>query len=346
MEAFQKPEDSKLPESKDETRAPFPLITYLHRTVRDYLEKPEVWKGLLVHIRNTQPEPKSALLMHNIIRIKRTSGITQSYITGQAPRILNIAQRLDESSVDVRVALIDELDWTFTHSLGEPQAFREHWSNGLLDGIQTDIWSISLTYNLHWYVTAKLVSHSELGPYISRNFEGIRALPLLAYALGFHRWAAEGGSVPDVELVELLLKLKADPNVIYEGYTIWQYALEYLNSASESWGTGLTNTLVAWRRTFELMLQHNADPFACCIGDINVWNSVFECKETGGSGYQSPWTVSFTSFHGKPRDATAVMFQAFGKMKLQDLEGLTNTLEEKKAALKLSSEQEYYYYYY
>jgi hypothetical protein len=46
------------------------VITYLHRTARDYLEQQTVWAGLITHTNGTAFSPHTALLMGSVIFVK------------------------------------------------------------------------------------------------------------------------------------------------------------------------------------------------------------------------------------------------------------------------------------
>ena len=57
-------------------------ISYLHRTVRDYLEQPRIWAGLLAKTDASHFDPCAALLMAYILELKTASVSEKSYLRG------------------------------------------------------------------------------------------------------------------------------------------------------------------------------------------------------------------------------------------------------------------------
>jgi hypothetical protein len=340
VDSFKSPNKSEDSFIKDEDKVKFPSITYLHRTARDYLESPKVWSALVRHTRTTQPEPKSALFMYHLIEAKNKNAIDEAYMKEKARVLIEIAQHLDESSSNVRTTLIDELDRMFTHvsTLGGSRAYFEHWSNGLLEGISSNIWSLSFAYGLHWYIASKLKAKPDVALYAMRHLDSVigedhsgeqPVLPLLGYALSLHRWAAPGGCVPDVQFVEVLLKHSADPNHRHMGHTLWQYTLEYLYLASHNSHTDANLTAV-WPQTIRLLLQYGADPYAHCIGDYNIWTRGFDSIEKTEWGTQASSWIVYS--HVQQQDATSVLRTVFRSLTSMEMGILIDLLEEKKAS--------------
>jgi len=74
------------------------------------------------------------------------------------------------------------------------------------------------------------------------------------------------GESKGLEVLETLLKLGADPNEIYKGYSIWQYFIHALHSQG-----GMTYS----PKMLILLLKHGADVEICCLNDTKHWESFF-----------------------------------------------------------------------
>ncbi|KAE8448725.1 hypothetical protein EG329_008940 [Mollisiaceae sp. DMI_Dod_QoI] len=339
---FKAPKKSGCSGSEGVPKVKFPRITYLHRTARDYIESPKVWNNLIRYTRMTQPEPNAALFMYHLTEIKNKDEISKSYMEEKALTLMGVARHLGETGSNVRTILIDELDNVFTHAstLGGSRAFQEHWSNGVLNGISSNIWSLSYVYGLHWYIASKLKVEPDMTTYATQHLDKLSAgsekpmFPLLGYALSLDRWSGPDGCVPDLEFVEVLLKNKANPNHRHMGYTLWQYVLEYLYLAYNNSHIHASLTAV-WPRTVKLLLKYGAESCARCIGDHSVWMRAFDSME------ENEWGVPASSWlvysHVQQQDATSVMKIVFQHLPSQEVADLHDLLEAKKASLYRSS---------
>jgi hypothetical protein len=327
----------KRPAIEGSLEVKFPRITYLHRTARDYIESPKVWNSLLMHTRATQPEPKAALFMYHLTEIKNKDEIRKPYMEKKALIMMDIARHLDESSFNTRTILVDELDKVFTHAsnLGGSRAFQEHWSNGMIDGTSSNIWSLSYAYGLHWYIASKLKAEPGMTTYATQHLSKVLEnsekpeLPLLGYALSLDQWSSQGGCVPDLEFLQTLLQYKVDPNQRHVGYTLWQYVLEYLYLAYNN--SSLDRNLAAvWSRTLRLLLQFGADPWARCTGDRSIWLRAFDNNAKREWGFlPSSWLVYP---HVQQQDAGSVIKTVFQQLPSREIADLNNLLEEKRVS--------------
>ncbi|KAH9213046.1 hypothetical protein DL95DRAFT_238642, partial [Leptodontidium sp. 2 PMI_412] len=212
-------------------------ISYLHRTVRDYLEKPLVWERLLRQTAHTRFDPNTALLMSYVIEVKSANLSGETCVYDEGVRMFLRTSSLELSACQAHVDLFEELDHALSiHWASQsPDDIPGHWSNGntewdhtLLDGRREwngDVLTMAVSLNLMWYVEAKLESQDSL----AGNKRG--GLPLLGYALCFDAWSLSlktEAKIPNYGMVELLLKHEANPNELYQGYTIWQYMIHYL----------------------------------------------------------------------------------------------------------------------
>ena len=195
-------------------------VHYLHKTVKDFLESPEVWTRLL---KATQVEysPHLALCRSFIVHHEQLDKLLFWRTVEQCLRCAYIFQESESL-----ISMLDELDRAATQVFNAAAAHRDV-SNGKSSKALEPSWtctlatqdnpprsflSLAVRLNLRWYVEAKakkgcLVVHDN----------GV--WPLLADAI--HRQSNDGrGSVvpfdwrtiPSIKMIKLLLDRGADPN--------------------------------------------------------------------------------------------------------------------------------------
>ncbi|CZR66947.1 uncharacterized protein PAC_16847 [Phialocephala subalpina] len=91
-------------------------IFYLHRTVRDYLEQPKVWKGLLDKTRPTAFDPFAALLIAYIMELKILGISSKGYLRGKY--IVNKVDSLNIPAFELCISLKLELNEILTSLWG------------------------------------------------------------------------------------------------------------------------------------------------------------------------------------------------------------------------------------
>ncbi|KAK3348859.1 hypothetical protein B0T25DRAFT_569526 [Lasiosphaeria hispida] len=81
--------------------------------------------------------------------------------------------------------------------------------------------------------------------------------------------AALASVVPNVDLVQHLLNYGSDPNEDLNGNSVWEYVVQLVHIL----GHLNTDRLHLWINVFRLMLEHGADPYACCLPNRpNIWD--------------------------------------------------------------------------
>jgi hypothetical protein len=259
------------PHSKATGIRNFLAVTYLHRTVRDYLEQPPVWSKVLLLTQHTNFDPDAALLMSYVIDVKTTDWFIDDSLYDAAKLIFKRIAHLKPAVSESHVALIEELDRVFTARL--QLRFDEHaghWSH--VDPIlgkwepflvtenstewQGDISSMAIVCNVNWYLKAKISSYSSVQPPSSKP-----GLPLLAYALRSHKWTSQKGKTPDISSMEKLLQHGANPNAWYKGCTLWQYTIHRLHVLfiSKKGPPNHAGFRETWLEALNLLLRHGAD---------------------------------------------------------------------------------------
>ncbi|KAF7920233.1 uncharacterized protein EAE97_011574 [Botrytis byssoidea] len=252
-------------------------IVYLHRTAVDFLERSRNWDEITKHTIDTTFDPELALLMARVIDIKLdpkdcvyTSGVELlsqlREIPWQNPKVMEEA-----------LELVQEADRVL--SMQADRRLSRHWSqkDPKWAGRNRPDWgddldSAAVKYGLIMLLkarksltsVARYTSQPQLPlPHISVKTR--TGLPLLAYALSMDGWAL-GDLVPDIVVLEELLIHGADPNEhVNSFYTIWEYVIYLVHVLVSKDNSEISSLSMKWVRVFELMLEHGANPYACCM---------------------------------------------------------------------------------
>jgi hypothetical protein len=269
-------------------------VSYLHQTVKDYLERPSVWEKLTSPTKATKFEPMVSLLMTRVLSLKRLTlepeqrtKDHQRALHRKVAECFDLALRIPASHVSAAGALLDEVDRVIPLKLSQQlsrEAYRqaqnsqksieEHWLNYTYPtGLQTDFSCLAVEVGLGPYVEMKLTNNPAL-------LNGNQRLPLLAFALA---WASNICECPDLEMAKLLVTHGADPNHVYKGHSIWQYTVNFVHRHATSGIQGESRW--AWQREiwlsiFTLMLSSGADPNVCCLEDCQAWLRLYEGHST------------------------------------------------------------------
>lgn len=173
-----------------------------------------------------------------------------------------------------QVALLDEFDKTITESIAmdtlprRTEGTRQHWSSPDFPPMwDTDMLSLAIDQGLHTYVETKLTINPDL-------MQKKRVPPLLMFGL---KWIAtqKGGNTH--RMVKILLDHGADPNELYDKYTLWEYTVHYAHNRGldDLTPIPLQYTREEWLEIFKLMLQHGADANVCCFKDGPAWYKLY-----------------------------------------------------------------------
>jgi hypothetical protein len=344
------------------TKSEVPHISYLHRTVKDYIERPNVWERLVQRTQHSGFDPHTALITAYVVELKTTSLISKAKtIYDGGVEILSRCSGLEPSVSRAHIELVEELDRVVSVRSGDhdPELSHEHWSNGnpawdrttitKRQQWKTDILIMAMKSNVNWYVNAKLAS-TDFIPVKTRE-----GLPLLAFALCFDSWAFEGkATIPSYNDVQFLLDNGANPNEMYESRTIWQYTIHYVHILNDM--EAKLADFPRWMQIFKLMLEHGADPYACCIREDSCdisWACSVGLKKGGEMGYYlaairdhtlykiKPWPGEGNSpeddgnpgtRHEQHHSVTAVVYDVFRIREVPGVEELIKVLEEAKQA--------------
>jgi hypothetical protein len=247
-------------------------VHFLHLTVKEFLERPEIWKELLAHTAGTNFNPNVSLLRGSLFTLKTScsdfswSEMTQAHIEDS----MQYAVAAENSAGMPQVALIESLDETAAH-LCDPscQFIRKgapirHWTQQMqIRGVYLPVTSF-LTYaiskGMTLYVQAKhgsqLLSLNRQAKHGSQLLSLNRTAesPLLTYAVGCGAFGAELKN-PQPSMISMLLKAGLGPNQHFAESTVWLQLVG--NLALESrFGKAIDPV---WATVCKLLLLHGAD---------------------------------------------------------------------------------------
>ena len=195
-------------------------LSYLHRTVRDFLDLPQVWSRILGPTRESDFNPSVSLLRSNVFFLKFVFSPTEKRPLGFVECTLYHAYRAELETRQAEVLLLDELDQVMQSSNGSLYFWGDR--NIIGQNPQNNFLALAIRCGLYHYVAHKIESQ----PDVVRMKEGC---PLLRYAV-----QTSIGLVSDHRLssriVELLLRNGACPNQIYNGGSAWHFVQGRLES--------------------------------------------------------------------------------------------------------------------
>ena len=272
----------------------YSTIQYLHGTVKDFLESPQVWSRLLAATQHRY-DPNLALCRSYLMRLKTMDVERKSFkfwvseFCHNVGRCLKYAHASQETSEDNRspeglIDVLDQLDRVATKLVNTPasnqltimQAHKAHrtsassystleqsWTCALeLQGEQVHSFlSLVIRSNFHSYVDHKV----ENGCLVA-TAEGI--WPLLADAV-YAKLGQEfhvGPSwyyAPDMKMIKLLLDHGADPNrSLPDGRsgTVWTQLLESLIKSLNRRALLVDYEMTTYLEILSLFLERGADP--------------------------------------------------------------------------------------
>ncbi|PMD33834.1 hypothetical protein L207DRAFT_535085 [Hyaloscypha variabilis F] len=194
-----------------------PNLSYLHRTVRDFLELPQIWSRILGLTRGSDFNAHVSLLQSNVLFInlvidsKRTESL-RLHSLDYVLRALRHAYLAQWETNQADVFLLDELanvvEYTF------PQGGDDH----------DDFPALATRNGLYHYVAHKI----ECDPNVVRKKAG---RPLLEYAV-VQNLDVVGNLQLSSKMVGMLLQHGSHPNQVYKGDCAWHSILRRLRNTN------------------------------------------------------------------------------------------------------------------
>jgi hypothetical protein len=315
-------------------------VTYLHRTVADYLAREEVWCGIISHTRSTNFHVPQALLKSTLMEIKLSVFALAphnmcSYEIELWQLVLNamhFASLIEETTSMASLALLDDLDGALSsHFIENPATLAwndfdkkpETWCDTWFDdfprptGSHDNFLSFTTEQGLQSYVCEKL----QQNPKCMRK----HGRPLLDYACN----SGPRFDLPRPKIVQALLRNGANLNLAFRGYSPWINLLVTIPRDLE----------VARQQIFVIneMLLHGANPNSIMTQKVRISKRDYRVFRQSMLRYINCFRGriidSSTIFTGN-RDTTIRLKEEKVRDRQQALNDLVKLLESKGAKEK------------
>jgi hypothetical protein len=260
-------------------------VTYLHRTVRDYLMEPTTWSLLLGYTSSPVFDPHLAHLQSYIMGLKLPTDPPEKHRRldewwSTIVLVLTHARLLSPLSVAVQTDLLDlfesTLSWYWNSHSSDPL---DNWARAAFNSYEErtktvfhdPFLSLATKFGITHYIDTKLSSG---------NVSYKDGQPLLSYAIEFlfnRKKSVYPLSSP--ELVATILRHGGDPNVVYKDFhkrkeTPWLRVLKAMREAhrrgwieeSEEERGGVDR----WAQIVKMFVEHGADPDI--VIDKTIWD--------------------------------------------------------------------------
>jgi hypothetical protein len=259
-------------------------VRYLHRTVRDYLEQPNVWPTISDLTRDSNFDPNISLLKSFLLKIK-THPIEESkskplpdILWQYAALALEHSRQAELHQNPAYIALLDQLDMVMTwYTERKGTTYIGHWARHYLAefperplGWADSILTLAVEYGLCGFLEYKF-RQSSTAPFTSAADKPGR--PLLDYAISQDPCKQRYPLHPPV--IAVLLAHGARPNVRYNSTTAWEnllafaYSLQFPKAGKYLFDSDRVkpsrSEVLDLLEVFETFLAHGADLNGSCI---------------------------------------------------------------------------------
>jgi len=305
-------------------------VAYLHRTVQDYLERPETRRKLSFqtggYMDSKSFDPNLAIVEAHILMLK---ALDSTYIEERPPQslissALHFARRAETKTQTSKPRLMDEFyaSASLWWNRGGPPALniRTNWQRTFFMQHKSML-TLATQCGLHRYLWLKLKEENIIATeYTDRSLLDWALIPLEGCEQYTHI------SVP---VIQVLLEFGADPNKPYGAgvasgeWSSWQNMLWYLlNSGNASRLSAHYHAAIHF-----LLRNSNADPWAACHRPTNRYSKVYR-KVVSDKGYSID--EIFSRYYGA--ESTKMM----GQMLKKELEAARNRQKTEKGKKSLA----------
>lgn len=259
-------------------------VLYLHRTARDFLERPDRWAEVLQYTSETSFNPHVALLRSTVMRLKveifTNESANNSFenvwdVVGAA---LLFARDAEAETGYTHRALLNELKHLGIHhwdNMGYPRAAAGTWVTliwgplGRASGdahttkgychcqyscCDHDLISLCIRYGMPLYALEEIRHDpTSISRKTGRPWLDVAVSPQLSFQV------PSPPAFPNLDLVSILLKSGSSPELPYLSITPWQRALECV---SDEVNLRTFDARMRWTQVLKLMLEYGASPRA------------------------------------------------------------------------------------
>ncbi len=280
-------EDNKNHEDENDNYSPLQArVAYLHRTAKDFFASKEArmfFSGAGHPLGNFSIQFSINKILTIIIKLKRSLLIE---IIDKSPQLIPISdeniwylttsvmqdsRELEEAGNRDYIGFLDELCRAGFH-LWKREIDDDHDRRYIWDPIYKEPWNKrssfqrlflgeAVTQKLCGYVEAKLKQDKSL-------ISNPRQPSLLNFA--FPSTVVNQPICPSIRIVELLLRLNADPNQLWHGNTPWQHALSFFHREFSS--IHYVDLLPESCSIFAVMLRYGASIYTTCTHNHGLYH--------------------------------------------------------------------------
>jgi hypothetical protein len=204
-------------------------VGYLHRSARDFIERPDMWTRILGYTRGISFNPNASLLKSTVCQVHlilRRQSVFDVAPTGAQAMVYAYHSETETRRSCTR--MLDELDRALTAAAESETRNEErverHWTNFIKGDFLYDenanFLSHAVQFGLSLYVAEKCQSGH------IKWIKGQR--PLLDFIL------VDNPFIYNSEVAKVLIQYGANPNMRFQGDTLWERGLRHLYYAQQS----------------------------------------------------------------------------------------------------------------
>ncbi|KAJ1324127.1 ankyrin repeat domain-containing protein 50 [Microdochium nivale] len=237
-------------------------VTFLHRTVKDFLERPDV-RSEIVSVGPTGFNPYLPMLggYLRLLKTLRDEQVDRHTLLEFASTYLELVADAERQSCPIQDEYIDTLDVVLTklflkYHLLPPG---HHWTETRTTDTEPGFVAMTAEFNLGRYIRTKISTGSPV-------FQHTIERPLLDYVIQncdkypvfCENPTRPDGPLPSLEMITFMLDQKANPNDPYADSTVWG---RFFDKVFEDWtATKSSERLEHWAIIVDVLISHDADP--------------------------------------------------------------------------------------